>query len=159
MSEYVLLIVSVSVIGAFIRVLSPNSQNVMLAVRLVLICAILTPIIKLARVNDINENLFVINEELQHSITNEDADVNWRRWVAESTASKLSEDISSGLKDTYGIDARVVVPWREEGDGIVFEVIRVYANVDDGKKEKIKTWINLHYSLKSVCINGESGDG
>ncbi|MBQ9976373.1 MAG: hypothetical protein IJP16_07660 [Clostridia bacterium] len=159
MKGYVIAILTVSVISGFVRVVSPKTQDVSLAVKLVIICIILSPLIQLVGNTDTVSDILVIKEDFEHSITNEEADVNWRRWVAEATANQLSDEISKRLEEVYRIEAQVIVPWREEEGGIVFDKILVYANVDEAKREKIESWISLHYSLDSVCVNGESGDG
>ena len=159
MKDYIISILSISVLSGFIRVLNPKTQVVSLAVKLVIVCIILSPLIKLIGNTDFKDDILVIKEDFEHSITNEDADASWRRWVAESTAKQLSDEISQRLEEVYRIEAQVVVPWREEEGGIVFDRILVYSDVDEAKREKIENWISLHYSLDSVCINGESGDG
>ncbi len=159
MRDYVLTILSVSILSGFIRVLTPRPQDTSFAVKLVLVCVILSPLISFWGSSDITNDILVINEEFEHSITNEEADANWRRWVAESTADELSDEISERIEEVYGIKTQVVVPWREEEDGIVFDKILVYADVNEHRKQGIENWISLHYSLDSVCVDGENGDG
>ena len=158
MKEYVLMIIGVSVICGVVKILSKNNSELSFALKIVLICIIVAPLTKLTADSFANDNFFVINENDEHTITNEDADVLWRRFLAKTTAEKLSRELEEKIYDAYKIKADVSAPWHLDGENVVFSSIEIIADCDERKCESIENWVRLNYSLESVCKSGDVDD-
>ena len=158
MREYIMMIIGVSLICGVVKILSKNSRELSFAVKIVLVCVIVAPMMKLSADYLVNDDFFVINENEEHTITNEDADFLWRQFTAKTTAEKLSAELEEKIYDAYRIKTDVAVPWHLEGENVVFSVIEIIADCDERKCESIETWVRLNYSLNSVCRSGDVND-
>ena len=158
MKEYVMMIIGVSLICGVVKILSKNSSELSFAVKIILICVIVAPIMKLSADSLANNDFFVINENEEHTITNEDADALWRQFTAKTTAEKLSAELEEKIYGAYRIKTDIAVPWHLDGENVVFSVIEIIADCDERKCEIIENWVRLNYSLDSVCKSGEVND-
>jgi len=158
MKEYVLMIISVSLICGIVKTLSPKSTELSFAIRIVVICVLFSPVVKFSADSLSNTDFFVINENAEHTITNEDANLLWREYMAETTAEKLASELQSKIYGSYKVNCLVKVPWHFEGENVVFSVIEIVADCDERKCESIETWVKLNYSLDSVCRSGDVND-
>ena len=158
MREYLLMLISISLICGVVKILSPKSSELSFAVRIVILCVILSPIVKLSADSLNTHDFFVINENDEHTITNEDTDLIWREFVAKTTAQRLESELENKIFETYKIKCRVLAPWHVEGGDVVFSEIEIVADCDERKCESIETWVKLNYSLDSVCTSGDVND-
>ena len=123
-----------------------------------MLAALLTPFFTLIEKNGVSGEIPVIITESEHNNYNEDADTIWKIWVAETTREKLCEELSGSISENFGVKARVDIPWRQENDSIVFDMVEIVADCTDATCAKIETWVSVHYSLKSRCIKGDVND-
>lgn len=152
MKEYVLMIISVSLLCGAVKILTPKSTEMSFAVRIVILCVLLSPLVKVS-VN--TDDFFVINVNEEHTITNEDADFIWREFMAKITAERLASELETKIFDSYKIKSAVNVPWHVDGENVVFSVIEIVADCDERKCESIEVWVKLNYSLEAVCTSGD----
>ena len=152
MKEYVLMIISVSLLCGLVKILTPKSTELSFAVRIVILCILISPLIKIS-VN--MDDIFVINGNEEHTITNEDADLIWREFMAKITAERLESELETKILDTYKINSAVNVPWHVDGENVVFSIIEIVADCDERKCESIEIWVKLNYSLETVCTPGD----
>jgi hypothetical protein len=154
MSEYIMLIVNVSVICAIIKILSPSNEALAFVMRIVIVCMLLSPLVNVMNNYCENGEFVVINGENEHTIDNKEADLIWRRYMAKETATKLKDELEARISEAYKVSVEVSVPWKEEDGNIVFEIIMVKADCSEQTCKNIENWIRLHYSLESVCVSG-----
>lgn len=158
MKEYVLMIISISLICGVVKILSPKTTELSFAIKIVILCVLISPVVKFSADSLIGEDFFVINENGEHIITNEDADLVWREFMAKTTAEKLESELETKIFDAYKIKVLVKVPWYIDEKNVVFSVIEIVADCDERKCESIKNWVKLNYSLDSVCTSGDVND-
>ncbi len=161
MKEYVLLIMSFSVICGFVKVLMPKTSalgEMSFAMKTVMLCIILSPLFSLTGTVLSEENFLVINEETSHTIDSVEAEEALRIWTAQITSEKLAREIELSIYENFKICVSVEVPWHEENGSVIFEKLKITADCEDKKCDKIEEFVLLHYSLSSECFKGEVND-
>lgn len=161
MKEYVYMILCVSLICGVFKLLFTSakiSAFIIFALRIVVLCVLLTPFLKFTGVELSASNFFVINEEREHSIVSEDPDTVWKFWMAKTSAQNLSEKMENDIQNSFGVCAQVDVPFEESGGEMVFKKIMITADCDEDTCKKIEDFVSLRYSLKSECKTGEVYD-
>lgn len=154
MKEYIMSVITVSVFCSIMKIILTNnakSTGLEFAVKIVMICVILSPLFKWSG-NILTSDFSVILSGYSHNLDNEDGEEMWKKYIAMSVADEFENELETRIKDEMGITVSVDLPWHEENDSIVFEVIKVSADCNQEKCKKIETWIKLHYSLESKCV-------
>ncbi len=161
MKDYIYMILCVSLICGTFKLLFSSSKMstfVTFALKIIILCVILTPLFKFANVEVNDMNFFVINGKSAHSIVSEEQDSVWKFWMAKTSSEKLSEEIEKNIFNSFGVKTLVEVPFGEKDGQIVFENIKITADCNERTCAKIEDFISLRYSLKSVCKTGEVND-
>ena len=159
--DYIYLILCVSLICGSVKLLissSKVSSAVNFTIKIIILCAVLSPLFKFVRVDLNDMNFFVINKKSEHSIVSEDPDLLWKLWTAQITSSDISDEIENKIFERFSIKSVVEVPFEENDGDIVFGKINITADCNEEKCRKIEEYVLLHYSLKSVCKKGEVND-
>lgn len=158
MKNYIMLVMALSLGVSMLKCMFPvlyDKYSVSFVIKMIVVVVVLSPLIKSTGELVNFKSSSIINEESEHIIYNEDAEMIWKKALAENTAQTLEKDIEDGISKGLGVDARVVVPWRVSGENIIFEKLEVYVNCSEEKFKKIEDYIRIHYELDSVCKKDE----
>ena len=158
MKEYVMMIISVAAICGVLKILLPArsvSASVLFSMRVIIILIVVSPVFSFMSSFSLEEKDFVINEKTVHTIDSEDAEILWRRWLANDTAEKMADEIEGKILENFNLSVEVTVPWHEEGQDVVFDQIVIRTDCDEKKQKKIEDYVLIWYSLKSECVSGE----
>lgn len=156
MADYLVLIVTASFFCAVISSLLNDKgagRTAKAIVKIAMLAIVVTPII--STVTNLSENLAlpVINDEYRHNIDNkENEKLLYREWLAKVTASRVSKEIETSVKNGIGIDVRVECPWHAEGEDVVFDKIRIYTKSDKRNFLSIVNYVKLHFSFDCECF-------
>jgi len=158
MGEYLTSVICVSLFCSVVKMLLPKQYASMnFGIRLVILCVLLSPLFKWTG-SVINGDFVVITRESEHMIDNGENGIIAKRMLARSTAESLSRELEAGILNTFGVKAEVEVPWYEEGDSVLFDILIIKADVSEEKLKSINTWVKLEFSLESRCIRESLDD-
>lgn len=156
MGNYLTLVVTASFFCALISSLLNDKgagKTAKVIVNITMLTVVVIPVI--SGIKGFKENLAipVINEEYQHNIDNEESEkLLYRRWLAKTTASKVSEEIEKSVKSGTGITVRVECPWHIEGEDVVFDKIMIYTKSEKRYFQSIVNYVKLHFSFDCECF-------
>lgn len=156
MSNYLTLVITASFFCTLVSSLLNEKgagKTAKAVINIVMLCVIIMPIIKSLSSFSNNLAIPVIKDNNAHIIDNKEDDTRlYREWLAKTTASQLSENIQSSVKEGTGFDVRVECPWHFEGNNVVFDKIKIYTASDKRYFESIINYVKLHFSLDSECL-------
>lgn len=156
MANYLTLVITASFFCTLISSLLQDKgagKTAKAVINVVMLCIIILPVIKSLSSFSNNLAIPVIKDDSAHIIDNKEDDTRlYREWLAKTTATQLSENIESSIKEGTGLDVRVECPWHFEGDNVVFDKIKIYTASEKRYFESIVNYVKLHYSLDSECF-------
>lgn len=156
MADYLTMVVTAAFFCSLISSLVSDrgaGKTAKAVINIVMLSVIILPIVNALATFSSNLAIPVINEGYSHSIDNKEDDITvYREWLARVTASQLSEEIQTSVKDGTGITVRVECPWHFEGENVVFDKIRMYTASEERYFENIINYVKLHFSLDSECF-------
>ncbi len=155
MAEQLTLIVTVALFASLIKSILGDrgiGKTVNAVISVILIFCVASSVIKAVVYFGENIAVPVINEESAHILDKEEDRATYRQWLARVTANEISNEVEECINKHTGFEVEVECPWHLEGDDVVFDVLRVYTDVNERYYSKIKNTIKLYYQLDSECV-------
>lgn len=154
MYGYLTAVITTAFFCALINAILPQKGVGRLArsvVAIVMVTVTVFPIVRAVITFSEEMAIPVINEKSTHINDSEEDLKTHRKWLAETAAESLCEEIARSVKDGTGLTVRVECPWHFSGNDVVFDEILLYTDADKRYYDRIENYVKLHFSLECEC--------